>query len=128
MAASTASPVARLPIRMVHRGPQAEPIHPIIGAPRGVPPMNTAMYRAMTRPRMAVFMGGTPLGAPMIGWIGSAWGPRWTILVGSLTTGLAVLAAVLYLMSSQDMYVSYHRRPRPRLTVIRGEISEPVPE
>ena len=77
---------------------------------------------------MAVFMGGTPLGAPMIGWIGSAWGPRWTILVGSLATGLAVLAAMLYLMSSQDMYVSYHRRQRPRLTVIRREISEPVPE
>jgi predicted MFS family arabinose efflux permease len=77
---------------------------------------------------MAVFMGGTPLGAPMIGWIGSAWGPRWTILIGSLATGLAVLAAMLYLMSSQDMYVSYHRRRRPRLTVIRGEVSEPVPE
>ena len=77
---------------------------------------------------MAVFMGGTPLGAPMIGWIGSAWGPRWTILVGSLATGLAVLAAMLYLMISQDMYVSYRRRRRPRLTVIRGEISEPVPE
>ena len=77
---------------------------------------------------MAVFMGGTPLGAPMIGWIGSAWGPRWTILVGSLATGLAVLAAMLYLMRSQDMHVSYQRRHRPRLTVIRGEISEPVPE
>jgi MFS family permease len=77
---------------------------------------------------MAVFMGGTPLGAPMIGWIGSAWGPRWTILVGSLATGLAVLVAMLYLMRSQDMHVSYQRRHRPRLTVIRGEISEPVPE
>jgi MFS family permease len=76
---------------------------------------------------MAVFMGGTPLGAPLIGWIGSAWGPRWTILIGSVATGLAILAAMLYLVRSEDMHVSYHRH-RPRLSVSRGEISEPVPE
>jgi MFS family permease len=77
---------------------------------------------------MAVFMGGTPLGAPLIGWIGAAWGPRWTILVGSLATGLAVLAAMLYFVRSEDMRVRYHRQERPRFTFIRGEISEPVPE
>ena len=77
---------------------------------------------------MAVFMGGTPLGSPLIGWIGAAWGPRWTILVGSLATGLAVLGAMLYLVRSQDMRVSYHSRRRPRFTVVRGQISEPVPE
>ena len=77
---------------------------------------------------MAVFMGGTPLGSPMIGWIGSAWGPRWTIMVGSLATGLAVLVAMLYLMRSQDVHVRYRRRPRPRFTLIRGELSEPVPQ
>jgi len=77
---------------------------------------------------MAVMMGGTPVGSPLIGWIGSAWGPRWTILVGSIATGLAVLAAMLYLMRSEDMHVSYHHHYRPRLRVVRGEISEPVPE
>src|SRR5450756_1669010 len=77
---------------------------------------------------LAVFMGGTPLGSPLIGWIGSAWGPRWTILVGSIATGLAVLAAMLYLMRNEDMHVSYHHHYRPRLRVVRGEISEPVPE
>ncbi|HEX7537287.1 MAG TPA: MFS transporter [Dermatophilaceae bacterium] len=77
---------------------------------------------------MAVFMGGTPLGSPLIGWIGSAWGPRWTILVGSVATGLAFLAAMLYLMRSEEMHVSYHHRHRPRLSVVRGQISEPVPE
>jgi MFS family permease len=77
---------------------------------------------------MAVFMGGTPLGSPLIGWIGAAWGPRWTILVGSLATGLAVLGAMLYLVRSQDMRVTYHSRQRPRFTVVRGQIGEPVPE
>jgi MFS family permease len=77
---------------------------------------------------MAVFMGGTPLGSPLIGWIGSAWGPRWTILVGSVATALAVLAAMLYLMRSEEMHVTYHPRQWPRVSVVRGEISEPVPE
>ena len=77
---------------------------------------------------MAVFMGGTPLGSPLIGWIGAACGPRWTILVGSLATGLAVLGAMLYLVRSQDMRVTYHSRQRPRFTVVRGQIGEPVPE
>ena len=77
---------------------------------------------------MAVMMGGTPVGSPLIGWIGSAWGPRWTILVGSIATGLAVLAAMLYVVRSEDMHVSYHHHYRPRLRVVRGEIGEPVPE
>jgi len=77
---------------------------------------------------MAVFMGGTPLGSPLIGWIGQAWGPRWTILVGSVATGLAVLAAMLYLMRSEEMHVRYHPRQWPRLSFVRGEVSEPVPE
>ncbi|MDQ5840344.1 MAG: MFS transporter, partial [Chloroflexota bacterium] len=77
---------------------------------------------------MAVFMGGTPLGAPLIGWIGSAWGPRWTILVGSIATGMAVLAAILYLVRSENIQVRYQGQNRPRVSVVRGEISEPVPE
>ena len=77
---------------------------------------------------LAVFMGGTPLGAPLIGWIGSAWGPRWTILVGSISTGLAVLAAMLYVVRSENVRVTFHRQDRPRISVTRGEVMEPVPE
>ena len=77
---------------------------------------------------MAVFMGGTPLVSPLIGWIGLAWGPRWTILVGSVMTGLAVIAAMLYLVRSENIRVRFHRAQRPRLSVTRGEVIEPVPE
>jgi MFS family permease len=77
---------------------------------------------------LAVFMGGTPLGSPLVGWIGSAWGPRWTILIGSITTGLAVLAAMLYVVRSENVRVRYQRTERPRLSITRGEIIEPVPE
>src|SRR5690606_31634177 len=42
---------------------------------------------------MAVFMGGTPLGAPFIGWIGETFGPRWTILIATVMCGIAVVVA-----------------------------------
>ena len=47
---------------------------------------------------MAIFMGGTPLGAPFVGWIGDVLGPRWTILVGSIATGATFLAVAAYLL------------------------------
>ena len=41
---------------------------------------------------MAIFMGGTPIGAPVIGWIGDAWGPRWTIAIGTVAVGLSLVS------------------------------------
>ena len=46
----------------------------------------------------AVFLGGTPLGSPLLGWIGEAWGPRWTIAIGAIACGLAAVVAGLYLL------------------------------
>lgn len=46
----------------------------------------------------AVFLGGTPLGSPVLGWVGEAWGPRWTLAIGSIACGLAVVIAGLYLL------------------------------
>jgi MFS family permease len=66
---------------------------------------------------MAIFMGGTPVGAPVIGWIGSAFGPRWTILVGGLVSLATALAAVLYLVRTRDLRVRYRLHARPHLMV-----------
>lgn len=46
----------------------------------------------------AIFLGGTPLGAPLIGWVGDAWGPRWTLAIGAIACALAVVVAVAYLV------------------------------
>ncbi len=46
---------------------------------------------------MAIFMGGTPIGSPIIGWIGTVLGARWTILIGSIACVLTVVAALAYL-------------------------------
>jgi MFS family permease len=44
---------------------------------------------------LMVFMGGTPLGSPFIGWIGGQFGARWTLIVGGGLTILGVLASML---------------------------------
>lgn len=39
----------------------------------------------------AVFLGGTPIGAPIVGWVADAYGPRWAIMVAVATALLAFL-------------------------------------
>jgi MFS family permease len=43
---------------------------------------------------MTIVMGGTPLGSPIIGWVGQHFGPRWTLLGGGLLTIFGVLLAL----------------------------------
>ena len=69
---------------------------------------------------MMIFMGGTPVGAPIIGWIGEAYGARWTLLVGGLLTIAGVaLSAGLY-APGQGRPVAQLRPPRA------DETREPV--
>lgn len=47
---------------------------------------------------MAIFMGGTPVGAPIVGWVANTLGPRWAMGVGALGGLLpAAIAAIWYL-------------------------------
>jgi MFS family permease len=42
-----------------------------------------------------VLMGGTPFGAPILGWLGETFGSRWTLIGGGAATLIGVLASVL---------------------------------
>ena len=44
----------------------------------------------------AVFMGGTPIGAPIVGWVADAFGPRTGILVASATCLVAFIIGGIY--------------------------------
>ncbi len=44
---------------------------------------------------MTIVMGGTPLGSPIIGWIGEHFGARYTLVIGGLLTMAGVGVAVL---------------------------------
>jgi MFS family permease len=43
---------------------------------------------------MTIVMGGTPIGSPIIGWIGEQYGARWTLLGGGILTILGVVLAI----------------------------------
>ncbi|MBA3264796.1 MAG: MFS transporter [Nocardioidaceae bacterium] len=77
---------------------------------------------------MMVFMGGTPVGAPVIGWVGETFGARWTLIGGGLATLLAVVLATAWLMRAQQIRwrdISLHPSPAtsPELSEPRGRVS-----
>lgn len=47
---------------------------------------------------MAIFLGGSPIGAPLLGWLGDLLGPRASVVFGSLPVGLTVIGVLIYLM------------------------------
>ncbi|HET8601095.1 MAG TPA: MFS transporter [Segeticoccus sp.] len=82
---------------------------------------------------MAIFMGGTPIGAPVIGWIGDAFGARWTILIGTFAVAVSVVGAAAYLVRSENVHVRLVRdglagHGLPRFVLTKGQVTEPVPQ
>jgi MFS family permease len=49
-----------------------------------------------------VLLGGTPIGAPLIGWVGEAFGPRWTLISGGALTMLGVALTALVLARAAE--------------------------
>src|SRR5665213_403756 len=46
---------------------------------------------------LAIALGGTPVGAPIIGWVADTFGPRWALGVGAASGLLAAVVAIIYL-------------------------------
>lgn len=61
---------------------------------------------------MMIFLGGTPLGAPMIGWIGDAWGARWTVLIGAIATAVAFMVGMFFALQRNDWRLPSWREVR----------------
>jgi MFS family permease len=68
---------------------------------------------------MMIFIGGTPLGAPFIGWVGEVFGPRWTLIAGGLLSMAGVgVSALLYLHSRRRALAREETlRPHPEAAV-----------
>jgi MFS family permease len=52
---------------------------------------------------MAVLMGGTPLGAPLVGALAEAFGARWSLIGGGLVSAGATAVASLLLARRQGL-------------------------
>jgi MFS family permease len=53
--------------------------------------------------RIAVVMGGTPIGAPLVGWVADRFGARWALGVGALSGLAAAGVALVYLVRHRSL-------------------------
>jgi len=67
---------------------------------------------------MAIFAGGTPLGAPIVGFVANVWGPRWSLGIGAASGILAAVIAVVWLARARrDVSTATSSIELPRDTV-----------
>jgi MFS family permease len=57
---------------------------------------------------LIVFLGGTPIGSPLIGWIAEAFGPRWSLVTGGAASVVAAVFFALYLARRERLRVEPH--------------------
>jgi MFS family permease len=84
---------------------------------------------------MAILMGGTPIGAPIVGWVAAEFGPRVAILVGAVAALVAFGIGTTWLLVSRRVHRD--EKNRFRLTIdetlpisvispVAEDFSEPV--
>jgi MFS family permease len=78
---------------------------------------------------MAILMGGTPIGAPIVGWVAAEFGPRSAILLGAVAALVAFGIGATWMLASGR--VRRHESRRFRLTIdetVPISVVTPVPE
>jgi MFS family permease len=65
---------------------------------------------------MAIFVGGTPLGAPIVGWVSNQFGPRWALGVGAASGIAAAIVGLVWMIVSNELRV--RRDPRRRIRLV----------
>ncbi len=70
---------------------------------------------------MAIFMGGTPVGAPVIGWIGETYGARWSILVGGLVAIATSIGAMAWLVHTRHLRLGHEPGSAPGLRLYQQD-------
>lgn len=66
---------------------------------------------------MMVLMGSTPLGSPLVGWIGETFGARWSIGVGAIASLAVAVGALLWTRKHWNFELRYRMKSRPHVQV-----------
>jgi MFS family permease len=74
---------------------------------------------------MAVLMGGTPFGAPIVGGIANAWGPRWALAAAGVAAAAACIFALTWAVLARSLRVRVHPGYRWRLVLTHA--GKPLP-
>ncbi|GAA1560541.1 MFS transporter [Brevibacterium picturae] len=65
----------------------------------------------------AVVMGGTPIGAPLAGWVADTFGPRMAMGVGAASGIIAFTVGLVWMIVSKNLRLSYDPKSRIRLHI-----------
>ncbi len=66
---------------------------------------------------MAILMGGSPIGAPIVGWVAAEFGPRWAIAVAAAAGFIAFAIGVIWLVIRRGVRLRRHESSRWKLQV-----------
>jgi MFS family permease len=70
---------------------------------------------------LAVALGGTPIGAPLVGWVADMFGPRWALGVAAASGLAAALVGLGYLIRHRGLQLRFVQG-RPRLALTRAQL------
>ena len=72
----------------------------------------------------AIFMGGTPIGAPLVGWVANSFGPRWS-LGGAAASGLiTAVVGFVWAWRAHHLRIHYDRTLPRRLHMTTNETKQ----
>jgi predicted MFS family arabinose efflux permease len=60
---------------------------------------------------LLVFLGGTPLGSPLVGWVGQAYGPRVSLIAGGVISAAAAAVVAVLLAHARGNQMREYLRP-----------------
>ena len=85
--------------------------------------------------RLAIALGGTPIGAPIVGWVADKFGPRWSLGIGAASGFVAALVGIHYLrryralrLRFEDGWLKVSMDGEPIAVSARSEPPAPLPE
>jgi MFS family permease len=84
--------------------------------------------------RIGIALGGTPIGAPIVGWVADHFGPRWALGVGAASGFAAAVVAAIFLLRTPRRREAGTRNPAvpgprgPAIRVTPARFSSPQAE